>query len=141
MEEHYLFLSSEDSLDYFPENRAGRFSIKLPGTLKLEGRWKCALTELVYVPQFIGEKPQEIYVCCDLVQESYGSDSMLPMLRKVSVPTAIGSKTALTFPQNYYFSVSRTEIQYINVFAKDQKLNDPSFVQEPLSCTLHLVRE
>ena len=141
MEEHYLFVSSGDSLAYFPDNRTGCFSIKLPGTLKLEGSWKCALTELVYVPQFTGERPKEIYVCCDLVQDSYGSDSMLPVLRKVSVPTALGTKTVHTFPQNYYFHVTRKEIQYINVYVKDQKLDDLSFIQEPLSCTLHLVRE
>ena len=141
MEEHYMFLSSQDSLEYFPENKAHRFGIKLPGVMHLEGRWKCALTELVYFPQFTGERPKELYVCCDLVQDSYVADSMLPVMRKVAVPTAISTKTSLTFPQNYYFPVSRKEIQYINLFVKDHGLKDPSFAQEPLSCTLHLVKE
>ena len=141
MEEHYMFLSSRDSLEFFPENKAHSFEVKLPGTLKLEGRWKCALTELVYVPQFTGERPKQIYVCCDLVQDSYVADSMLPIMRKVAVPTAIGTRTSLTFPQNYYFPLARNEIQYINVYVKDHNLNAPEFSQEPLSCTLHLVRE
>jgi hypothetical protein len=139
-EEHYLFLSSQDSLAYFPNNKAHRFTVKLPGTLKLSGHWKCAMMEVVYVPQFEGEKPKELYLCCDLVQESYGSNSMLPILRKVSVPTALGNKTVLTFPQNYYFNVSQEEVQYVQIYVKDQKLQDPSLMQEPLSCTLHLVQ-
>ena len=141
MNEMYMFLSSRDSLEFFPGNRAHRFEIKLPGPLRLEGRWKCALTELVYFPSFTGDRPKQIYVCCDLVHDSYVADTMLPVVRTVPVPTAISTKTSLTFPQNYYFSLSRTEIQYINVFVKDQDLNDPEFSQEPLSCTLHLVRE
>jgi hypothetical protein len=139
-QEHYLFLSSQDSLAYFPNNKAHSFTVKLPGTLKLSGHWKCAVVEMVYVPQFQGEKPKQLYLCCDLVQESYGSNSMLPILRKVSVPSAISTKTVLTFPQNYYFDVSQEEVQYIQVYAKDQTLRDPSFMQEPLTCTLHLVR-
>ena len=140
MEEQYLFLSSQDSLDYFPNNKSNHFTIKLPGLLKLPGTWKCALVEMTYFPQFEGQRPKQIYLCSDIVHESYASDSMLPVLRKVSVPSGISTKISVTFPQNYYFKVSREEIQYIQIYIKDQKLRDPSFVVEPFSCTLHLVR-
>lgn len=140
MEEHYLFISSQDSLAFFPNNKTHRFTIKLPGILKLSGTWKCALVEMTYFPQFSGERPKQIYLCSDLVHESYGSDSMLPVLRRIPVPTALNSKATLTFPQNYYFPVSREEVQYVHIYLKDQKLQNPSFVAEPFTCTLHLVR-
>ena len=140
MDEHYLFLSSQDSLDYFPDNKSNHFNIKLPGTLKLPGIWKCAVVEMTYYPQFEGERPKQIYLCCDVVQESYACDSTLPILRRLSVPTGISTKTTVTFPQNYYFQVSREELQYIQIYVKNQKLQDPTFVVQPLTCTLHLVR-
>lgn len=142
MEEHYLFINSQDSLAFFPNNTAHSFTIKLSGTLKLPGTWKCALVEMSYFPQSSGggERADHIYLCSDLVQDSYGSDSMLPVLRRIPVPTTLNTEKTLTFPQNYYFPVSREEIQYVHIYLKDQKLQEPSFVAEPLTCTLHLVR-
>jgi hypothetical protein len=134
-----LFLSSQDSTSWFPQNNNQSFRIKLPTSLKLEGKWKCALTEVTYTPDFSGEKPSEIYVCCDIVQESYGLNSTLPILRKLNVPE---TKTRIQhiFPQNIYIELSQEEIQYIHIYIKTQDLQDPSFGSEPFTCTLHICK-
>ena len=42
----YLYLSSVDSVDYFPSNTLDNFIVKLPELYKLPGHWEVALTEI-----------------------------------------------------------------------------------------------
>jgi hypothetical protein len=139
--DHYLFISSTDSKDWFPQNNSQNFRIKLPSSLKLDGLWRCALTEFSYTPIFEGLIPKEIYICCDIVQDSYACNSTLPLLRKVNVPSQHSSRIQILFPQNFYIPVSQEEIQYINMYIKDENLQNPSFGSEPVTCTLHLWRD
>ena len=46
MGDFYLFLASDDSLDFYPLNTPGHFSIKLPETMHMDGSWMCALRDL-----------------------------------------------------------------------------------------------
>ena len=96
--EYYLYLSSKDSLGVFPQNKAEDFTVKLPATLTLKGTWKCALTEVSFVTQFAEIRPRDVFICSDLVEESYGADTFRPVLRKVSIPSAGSLKVVHVFP-------------------------------------------
>ena len=138
LKQRLLYLTSTDSLVVFPDNHPGNFTIKLPQTLNLPGKWQCALTEIVFQPRFTSSRPSNLYICCDAVQPSYGSDSLLPILRKVAVSDNLNSKSILIFPQNYYVDISQDELQYITIYIKNQQLEDVSFESQTLTCTLHL---
>lgn len=44
--EFYLTLKSTDSFEYFPENTASDFYVKLPYTIELEGDWKIGVNQI-----------------------------------------------------------------------------------------------
>ena len=136
--DHFIYLSSDDSEEFFPDNKPSHFTVKLPGTLKLSGKWVCAITEIVYHPMFKGVRPTSLYICSDIVEASYGCDSLLPILRRIAVPGSLNTKSILAFPQNFYVPVTQDEIQYITINIKDEILEEPSFEVEPFNCTLHL---
>ena len=138
LQHRLLNLSSDDSKDVFPGNTPGWFTVKLPQILKLCGEWDGALTEIVFKPIFESARPKSLYVCCDIVQPSYGSDSLMPILRKVAVPENFNNKLIVMFPENYYIRLSREEIQYINIYIKDENWEDVSFSSQTLDCTLQL---
>lgn len=48
IEDFYLTLLSNSSMEYFPENKTTMFSTKLPKSLILEGEWFVALVEVQY---------------------------------------------------------------------------------------------
>ena len=139
-QDRFLYLSSDDSEAFYPDNKPNHFTVKLPGTLKLPGQWECALTEVVYHTEFNSPRPQSLYICSDIVQVSYGCDALLPILRKVAVPASLNMKAILSFPQNFYIPMAQEELQYITIYIKDEILEDPSFEIGPFNCSLHLRR-
>lgn len=138
LKDRILYLASTDSMGVFPQNTPGNFTVQLPKTLSLPGQWVCALTEIVYEPKFIGKRPSNLYICSDIVQPSYESDALLPVLRKISVLDSFNMKSINIFPQNYYVEVNQDEIQYFTVYIKDQSLEPVSFESQTLTCTVHL---
>jgi hypothetical protein len=82
MEEFYLYLYCGESLSTHVNNHAGDFVVDLPKTYLLEGRWECALTELTLHLQ-TERRTERLYLCSDLVQDSYLKNTFLPILRSV----------------------------------------------------------
>lgn len=137
LQNRILNLSSDDSKDIFPGNTPGHFIVKLPKTMKLCGIWDCAITQIDYTPLFESEKPKSIYVCCDIIQPTYGTDSLIPALRKIPVPQNLNAKQIISFPQNDYIRMSREQIQYIHVYIYDENLKEVTFSDQTLNLTLH----
>lgn len=78
MESHYLFMSSNDSTNEFPDKSGTDFTIELPRVYTLKGEWECALVEIEpYVDA------DTMYVCTVLCQESFVEDTMIPILRRL----------------------------------------------------------
>ena len=44
--QHLLYLSSDDSHNVFPNNKAWDFKVRLPKILQLEGEWMCATLQV-----------------------------------------------------------------------------------------------
>jgi len=44
----YITLKSNSSIDYFPNNTASKFKVKLANQINLEDRWEVAITEITY---------------------------------------------------------------------------------------------
>jgi hypothetical protein len=53
MKDFYLTLASNSSMNYYHENKTSNFSVKLPKTLTLDGKWVVAVTEIHYQNTFL----------------------------------------------------------------------------------------
>ena len=81
MTEFYLFLSSRDSVYH-----KNGFWIEFPKPYLLEGNWTCALTEITLTCDFKPRSPR-IYLCSDIVQESYVHNALIEIVRNVEIGT------------------------------------------------------
>lgn len=134
MNDFYLHLYCGDSLEKHVDSHAGDFLVDLPRTYVLEGQWECALTELTFVSDF--EKLiNRIYVCSDLVVQSYARGTSLPILRPVDITE--NEKNVLVFNPAYYLRIHRQAFNRIRIFIRDEELNPCRFKIDRLYCTLH----
>lgn len=135
-QQHYIFISSDDSTNYHPTNSPSQFCVELPQTLNLPGVWYCALTDI----QLKGSAPvfEEMNVVCDLCEHSYIRNNLQPILRRI--PGEGKKRTTYSFSPLYYFKVSCDQVNRININILDSKLSPASVLQGTLICTLHLRR-
>ena len=132
--EHYLFISSTDSSDYFPFNITCDFHIELPEIIFLTGTWSCSLLQIGFKDEIV----DDIIVFCDLCNSSFVRDTRLPVLRFISQ----SSERSYEFSQPQRISISRDEIKRLRIFIRTASSNEiPSFINNPVTCTLHLRRE
>ena len=71
-EQHFLYLSSDDSHNVFPNNKALDFKVRLPNILQLEGEWMCAVLQVALTT---GNKEKRLekhlYLCSGMCIESF----------------------------------------------------------------------
>lgn len=132
--EHFLFLSSNDSLNYHKSNQGTDFTIELNQDLFLEGRWKVALMDFTCDVKSSGH----VTVCCDLVSSSWIKDGYESVLR--SFYATEGHFTS-DFPFPYYIKSHASSVKRVRVYILNDAASFASFMNEPLKCTLHLKRE
>jgi hypothetical protein len=96
MTEFYMTLLSNSSMDFFPDNKTGNFTVQLPKPMILEGQWKMALTECHYQynflnvsknnksTQFVKDKQ---YYECEIPEGYYAKiEDIIEKLNEVMVP-------------------------------------------------------
>ena len=131
---HYFFVSSEDSKVVYPTNNLGDFTVELPKIYDLEGQWQIALLDLEV--RKTSTLMPDLYMFCDLCDNSYSSDSELPVLRRVTFKS--GMRTNLMFPIPYYINLSRHIFNRFRIYIKN-KVGQPISVDKgSLYCTLHI---
>ena len=123
----YLFLSSKDSLHTHPSNTCWDFTVTLPKTLNLNGKWVCSLADIAYSNKLKGK---DLYIFCDLCEGSCIQGKILPILRIVD--------RSETFIKLYDMDVSRSQISQLRLYITGSDLQKPSFSSESLKCTLRL---
>lgn len=134
MDNFYVHLYCWDSITTHVDNHAGQFVIDLPKTFLFDGHWECAITEINFKSDF--ERPTgRIYVCCDLIEQSYVRNTTLGVLR--SVPIQDDEQTDLVFNPLFYMKILRQDMNRIQIFIRDEELNPCRFKSGGLYCTLH----
>ena len=129
-EQHILFLSSTDSLNYFPHNHACDFQVELSDSLHLRGNWTCALAQISFNEKII----EDLVILCDMCDESYIRDRRMPVLRVIP---SQGPKQFI-FESPFRLRVSRDELKRFRVYIRTLNFEIPSFVSGSVKCTLHL---
>lgn len=132
----YLFLDSRDSLTFHPTNTPGDFIVTLPKRYILSGRWECALMELTM--HFSDDVSQSrVYVCCDIVVDSYVRNTMLPILRAQDV-AAEQRYVQNTYTHPIYLDVSTQELSDIRIYIRNDRMQTGKSNIEYFNCVLCL---
>lgn len=131
MNEYYLFISSEDSKDLYPNNNWFDFTVELPQDLNVLGKWEVAILDIF----LSGPVRSSMNLCSDLCVESYSQGSFSPVLR--NIPQS--SKGYISYPIGFYFELIRNNIKRFRIYMQSPKPKD-SLRPETLKCTLHLRR-
>lgn len=136
MADFYFHLFSGDSLSTHADNHAGDFVVDLPKRFLLEGPWECALTELT-----LSSSPEHpthrLYVCSDIVEESYARNSFLPLLRSTE-PLEEGT---VEFADPYYVRLRHIDLNRVRIFIRDDQLKPCRFKSDRVYCTLHVRKQ
>lgn len=120
----YIYLSSTDSTNVFPDNNSFDFTVDL--NRNISGRFLVALSDF-YCENF----NEPLYIFCDIVNTSFIHGQYLPALRLVH---ANGEAINLQ-----YHKASRNSIQRIRVYIRDKDLKLPSLPIGRVSCVLKLI--
>lgn len=120
MDEHFLFLASDDQEGITERNAYNDFNIILPAPLLLANRnssgevlhWRVALTDLYLEhPDYSFLDNCHVAVLCDIVGDSYIANTYSPVLRMFPRgDLAVGS---LAVP--YYLTVHHSRIESIRI--------------------------
>lgn len=80
----YLYISSKDSIDLYPQNTPANFIVQLPQHLQLdEGTWTCGVLQCV-----LPSTPRSAtYITCDFVESSFLGGHAQPVLAMTTVKT------------------------------------------------------
>ena len=128
----YLFLSSDDSKNYHPDNVGHMFTIELPERVKLEGTWEVAICD-IHTEDPLSET---VYLYSDISEYNYIKNSLKPVLRMI-FPSNINH---MIFPVRYYVLIRPKTLGRIKVYIRDRAKNIPNSLSERVELTLHLKR-
>ena len=130
---YYLFLSSQDSELYYPENTSTDFTVELTETLYLPGEWECSLLEIFFTKRIT----EDIVVYCNICTESAINNSKLPVLRYLQNGTYRNNNS---FLHPISVPINQTHIQRLRVYIRTVSGKIPSFIDDPVRCTVVLKR-
>ena len=131
-EQFYVYLSSDDSKIYFPDNVPAKFTVKLPETLHLRGKWQLALCDVQY-PSIEKKQPEQLLLLTDICQDSIVGETRMPILRRFKYTT----EGYTSFGVFYYVTLKNREVDRISVYLRTDSGEEPSFVSGTVKCTLH----
>ena len=129
-----MVLSSTDSSEYF-DNKPNCFRIQLNKQVQLDGYWTVALTEFTTESWNSNKKSREVFICCDLCEETFVGGKDMPLLRRVYLGEKPETNTIYKLP--YYVPVKVGQLQQICIYITDRAGNLVSFLDGPVSITLH----
>ena len=110
-------MSSTDSKQYF-SNTPNIFTVQLNKQIQFDGYWVVALTEFDLKNNHPGSRITngEIFVCCDICQETFVGGREIPLLRRITLERDKDSNIIFSLP--YYISVKVSQIQQIQIYLK-----------------------
>lgn len=138
--DRYVYVSSDESDSYFPENEVYKFKVHLESPLFLTGFWKVGLVEFraKQSKSKLIKTNGPLYIFTDLCKESIVNGVQQPLLRRLEKNVKDGWSHLLD--PVIYLPVKRKELLEFEVYIKNEDESLPSFLQSPLHLTLHFKR-
>lgn len=131
-----LYLSSEDSDQFYEHNSNNDFTVELGQTYDLQGQWTVELMEFQCL--FGDVKPDILYIHCDICEESFAGNGNVPLLRIMTVPKTKAKRLNTTFLYPFALKVVQSKVQRLRIYITDKKGTLVSFGKEPVDVTLRL---
>lgn len=129
-----MVLTSTDSSDYF-DNKPNSYRVQLNKQIQFDGYWTVALTEFSSESWITSEKKKsELFVCCDICEETLIGAKEAPLLRRIYLGQKPGN---ITYTLPYYIPVKIGQLQQIGIYITDRDGNLVSFLDGPVTVTLH----
>jgi hypothetical protein len=122
-----VYLSSDSSASYYPNNTKSRFSVHLANPLQLSGEWQCGITELFTCPTK-SRQTSAVYVYCNITEKVPLSDYMGRCLR-VLPPFSENVINQFVFDRPHFHTVDFSEVQDIS-FTLFDRLGSPLDLQD-----------
>ena len=129
-----MVLRSTDSSEYF-ENKPNCFRIQLNKQVQLDGYWTIALTEFTTESWNSNKKSQEVFICCEMCENTFVGGQDMPLLRRVYLGEKQETNIINKLP--YYVPVEIGQLQQICIYITDRAGNLVSFLDGPVGVTLH----
>ena len=104
--------------------------------MQLDGYWTVALTEFTTESWDSNKKSREVFICCDICEETFVGGKDMPLLRRVFLGEKKENNIIYKLP--YYVPVKIGPLQQICIYITDKAGNFVSFLDGPVSITLHL---
>lgn len=137
--ERYIYVQSDESDDYFDDNKTFRFKIHLQLPLYLEGFWKVALVDFHAREKKTTTKASSgLYIYSDLCGESIVKGEERPLLRRLEKNKKNEWDYNLDTP--YYLPVKKKELREFDIHIKQDDDTVASVLVKPVRLTLHLKR-
>lgn len=136
--DRYVYIKSDDSGSYFPNNEVYKFRINLPSRMTLRGMWKVALVEFNVGENSKvkkGTTEEALYVYLDICGESVVHGQRLPLLRRLEKNKKSSWEYQIDSP--FYLPVKKKDFKELEVNIKLADDTNPSDLISPLHITLH----
>lgn len=132
-----LYIRSDESNNYFTENKPWHFKVHLKTPLIFDGKWVVSLLEInatAIKSRNLYSTNQTLLLYSDICSESIIDGEKKPIIRRISMTKL--RKWDHIFNRPIYLSVTKNEIYEFEIYIKDIKGNDASFLQDPVLITL-----
>jgi hypothetical protein len=136
MSDFYLYLSSRDSQDIRKNNDPADFYIQFPKSYTFDGNWICAVTETSLTCDFT-PRSKRLYLCCNLIQQTYVRNTQVPVLRNVEVGSRYKKLQFVEYSHPVYVPVTVNHFNSLHLYLRDEDLNSVEFKSNDLHCVLH----
>ncbi len=136
-DDHIIFICSDQSITYYPENKPFHFKVNLTDSIYLEGeKWEMAMMDF-YTPALMNKKGQrELYIFCDLCMGVNVFHHQFSLLRRIFPTTSNNWNNIFSNP--LYLPVKKSDIQDIEINILSESGEEASFLNQRLSFTLHI---
>lgn len=138
----YIYITSDQSDNYFHGNTPSSFRIKLPRRLFLahdSSVWYVALLDISFPNLKEGYKPTYITIHSNICQTSIVNGSQAAVLQRV-YKGQLSEGMHVTFDSPRYIPVSVDSADTIEIYLTDYTGTTPSFQEGQSSCTLHITK-
>ena len=138
--EHYIYIKSNESDEYFEDNKTYRIKVQLSLPLYLPGSWKVALVDFHASEKTRNKSKADdgIYIYSDLCKESIVYGEERPLLRRLE-KNAKG-KWDFIFDNPFYVPVKKKEVRVFQIYIKRESDDFATELIKPVYLTLHLKR-
>jgi hypothetical protein len=129
MAEFYMTLASNSSMDYYKENKTCNFTVQLPKTLTLDGKWKVAVAEVHHPNTFLNVAEGSDSILFRVrnrgrIFENFNKDC----LEKFSIPTKTYKTIqeiiyAINFLFASFVNTEKKETESVYAFIYDESKN------------------